>query len=67
MILRSEEMGVAYFTLDSKKYYEEIESEKRKKMPTAIGHWEGLIRNDSISEMIALLILELVTAYLWNY
>lgn len=48
----SEELGVAYATLNAKKYYEEIESENRKKMATAIGHLQELIsKNDSILDI----------------
>ncbi len=39
----SEELGVAYSTLDSKKYYEEIESENRKKMATAIEYLKKIV------------------------
>ena len=48
----SEELGVAYSTLDSKKYYDEIKSENRKKMATAIGHLKDLIsKNDNIIDV----------------
>ena len=48
----NEELGIAYSTLDSKKYYEEIESENRKKMATAIEHLKELIsKNDSIIDI----------------
>jgi len=50
--VESEELSVAYSTLDSKEYYEEIESENRKKMATAIGHLQDLIsKNDSIIDI----------------
>jgi ubiquinone/menaquinone biosynthesis C-methylase UbiE len=39
----SQELGVAYSTLDSKSYYQEIESENRKKMATAIDQLKVLI------------------------
>ena len=38
-----EELGIAYSTLDSKKYYEEIVSENEKKMATAIGNLRNII------------------------
>ena len=48
----SEELGVAYSTLNAKKYYEEIESENQKKMATAIEHLRELIsKNDSIIDI----------------
>lgn len=48
----SEEIGVAYSTLDSKSYYEEIESQNRKKMDAAIVHLRGLIsENDKIIDI----------------
>lgn len=43
----SDELGVAYSTLDTKAYYEEIESENHKKMAAAIGHLRGLISKDN--------------------
>lgn len=43
----SEELGVAYSTLDSKKYYEEIESQNKRKMTTAISHLKALIPQSS--------------------
>jgi len=42
----SEELGVAYSTLDSKKYYEEIEAENRRKMASALGHLKALVPQD---------------------
>lgn len=39
----SEELGVAYSTLDSKKYYEEIESENTKKMHVIIANLKKLV------------------------
>jgi SAM-dependent methyltransferase len=42
-----EELGVAYSTLDSTKYYEDIGAENRKKMATAIGHLEALVAPES--------------------
>ncbi len=39
----SEELSVAYSTLGSKKYYEEIAGENEKKMATAIGHLRDMI------------------------
>jgi len=48
----SVELGVAYASLDSKKYYEEIESENRKKMAAAISHLKNLIsKDDSIIDI----------------
>lgn len=48
----SEELSIAYSTLDSKKYYEEIESENRKKMTDAIENLKELIsKNDSIIDI----------------
>lgn len=48
----SKELCIAYSTLDSKKYYEEIESQNRKKMATAIGHLkEVLSKKDSIIDI----------------
>ena len=48
----SEELSVAYSTLDSKKYFEEIESENRKKMVTSISHLNTLISHgDSIIDI----------------
>ena len=41
--ISSKELGEAYGTLDSTRYYAEIASENRKKMETAIGHLEKLI------------------------
>jgi ubiquinone/menaquinone biosynthesis C-methylase UbiE len=50
--IEREEIGVAYSTLDSKKYYEEIESQNRKKMATAIRHLKRLISiNDNIIDI----------------
>ncbi len=47
-----EELGVAYSTLDSKKYFEEIEVENRKKMTTAIAHLRDLVaKNESIIDI----------------
>lgn len=43
----SEELGVAYSTLDFKTYYEEIQNENKKKMATAIGHLTTLIPKSS--------------------
>lgn len=42
-----EELGVAYSTLDSKKYYEEIESENIKKMNTASEHIKTKVPHDA--------------------
>lgn len=39
----NEELGVAYSTLDSKNYYEEIESENIKKMKAAIGYLKTVV------------------------
>ena len=48
----SEELGVAYSTLDSKKYYKEIESENTKKMNTAITHLKNIVpQNKSIIDI----------------
>ena len=41
------ELGIAYSTLDTHKYYEEIERENRKKMATAIKHLKELIPQSS--------------------
>lgn len=50
--IESEELCVAYSTLDSKKYYEEIVSENRKKMQIIIGHLKDLISpNDRIIDI----------------
>ena len=47
-----EEIGTAYSSLESKPYYEEIESENRKKMANAIENLKGLIsKNDSIIDI----------------
>lgn len=43
----SEELGIAYSTLDAKKYYEEIENENKKKMATATSHLKELIPQSS--------------------
>lgn len=43
----AEELGVAYSTLDSKKYYEEIESENAKKMSAASEHIRTLVAHDA--------------------
>lgn len=40
----NEELNIAYSTLDSNRYYEEIETTNRKKMTTAINHLKVLIR-----------------------
>lgn len=42
-IINREELTVAYSTVDSKKYFKEIESENRKKMTTAMEHLNGFI------------------------
>lgn len=42
----SEELGIAYSTLDSKKYYEEIALQNQRKMATAIEYLKSLISND---------------------
>ncbi len=42
-----EELGIAYSTLDSNKYYEEIKSENKKKMATAIHHLDSLTNKDA--------------------
>ena len=39
----SEELGQAYATLDEEAYYQEIETENRKKMATAVGHLQDLL------------------------
>ena len=39
------ELGIAYSSLDSTKYYGETESEGRRKMATAIGYLKGVISN----------------------
>jgi ubiquinone/menaquinone biosynthesis C-methylase UbiE len=44
--VNAEELGIAYSSLNSRKYYEEIESENRKKMTTAIDHLITLISKD---------------------
>jgi hypothetical protein len=50
--IEREELCVAYSTLDLKKYYEEIESEHRKKMATAIEDLKDLIfKNDSVIDV----------------
>lgn len=41
--ITSEELGVAYLTLDSKKYYKEIESENIKKMNAAIEYLKTVV------------------------
>jgi len=43
----SAELGIAYSTLDSKKYYEEIESENKKKMIDAIRDLKKLVSGSS--------------------
>jgi 2-polyprenyl-3-methyl-5-hydroxy-6-metoxy-1,4-benzoquinol methylase len=46
------ELGIAYSTLDSKKYYEEIESENRRKMATAIGNLKEILsKRDTIIDI----------------
>ena len=42
-VIDSEELGQAYATLDEDTYYQEIESENRKKMATAVGHLQDLL------------------------
>jgi 2-polyprenyl-3-methyl-5-hydroxy-6-metoxy-1,4-benzoquinol methylase len=42
-----EELGVAYSTLDSKKYYEEIVSENIKKMNTSSGYLKSVVHHDA--------------------
>ncbi len=50
--INSEELGVAYSSLGSKKYYEEIESEHKKKIATAIGDLKALVsQNNSIIDI----------------
>lgn len=41
--ISSGELGIAYSTLDSKKYYEEIESTNRRKMASSIGDLKNLV------------------------
>lgn len=43
----AEELGIAYSTLNTKKYYEEIENENKKKMITAITHFLKLTPKSS--------------------
>jgi len=45
--IESEELGVAYGTLNTKDYYEDIEIENKKKMKTAIVHLDELIGKKS--------------------
>lgn len=50
--INSEELGVAYSSLDSKKYYEEIESGHKKKIAAAIGDLKALVsQNNSIIDI----------------
>lgn len=45
--VNNEELNIAYSTLDSNRYYEEIETTNRKKMTTAINHLKVLIRESN--------------------
>ena len=45
--VESEELGVAYATLNTKDYYKDIEIENKKKMNTAIVHLESSIEKQS--------------------
>jgi 2-polyprenyl-3-methyl-5-hydroxy-6-metoxy-1,4-benzoquinol methylase len=45
--IRSPELSLAYSSLESKNYYQEIESETRKKMATAIAHLRSLVTSEN--------------------